>query len=631
MQQGRNQGFEALRHVSNQVDRLIEALTSNGGALSAGRGGGPPAAGVVAAPADGVVVQHFLHLASILQPQELFGAMVNSALAVTGAERGFLMMAEGSKLRFKGGVGIEQGAIAQSAAIRQLIMQVLQAGQARRLGPQEAGGRHVLCAPLKFGRRLDGNERVGGAVYVDAGAAASIGDGQLQLLDQLAGQAGIALENAQIFQKGEQDKSQILRLKDNITKLYGVGQSIASTLILEDLLVLIVDHVVEISRAQRGFIMLLEGPKGGEKKLSFKVGRDARKRSLAEEHFKVSMTLAKRAIDQKKSQIMKEAIGADLSVSMVQMELQSIMCVPLTEKDEVIGIVYVDSQQSNKEFDESDLEIVESLCGQASVSIVNAKLYLEAGERERLSHELNIASRIQMDLLPKEVPPINGLEMHGLLIPALEVGGDYYDFIPHEGTEDSITVAVGDVSGKGVGAGLVMAMARSALRSLVQHEGVPESPLPILRSLNVMLCRDIPRGMFMTLNILVWDAAARTLRYAAAGHEHLIIYRAATGDVEKIKAGGVAGGVLKQASAMYKEEALDLAPGDQVVLYSDGVTEAMDLLHQEFGLDTTVDLVKQHGTDDPKTLCERILAAIVEFRGEADPHDDITLVALRAK
>lgn len=626
------QSLDALRHVSSQVDRLIEAITSNGHRL----GGGPAVGGGGASsPADAVVVQHFLHLASILQPQELFGAMVNSALAVTGAERGFLMMAEGSKLRFKGGVGIDQSTIAspQFGPVRQLIMQVLQAGQARRLAPQESGGRHVLCAPLKFGKRLDGNERVGGAVYVDASPGAAIADAQLQLLDQLAGQAAIALENAQIFQKGDQDRGQILRLKDNITKLYNVGQSLASTLILEDLLVLIVDHVVEISRAQRGFIMLLEGG-GGEaeaKRLSFKVGRDARKRSLNEEHFKVSMTLAKRAIDQKKSQIMKEAIGADLSVSMVQMELQSIMCVPLTEKEDVIGIVYVDSQQSNKEFDESDLEIVESLCGQASVAIVNAKLYLEAGERERLSHELNIASRIQMDLLPKEIPQVAGLDMHGLLIPALEVGGDYYDFIPHEGSEDTVTIAIGDVSGKGVGAGLVMAMARSALRSLVQHEGVPSSPLPILRSLNVMLCRDIPRGMFMTLNILLWDAATRRLKYAAAGHEHLVIYRAATGAVEKIKAGGVAGGVLKQASAMYKEETLQLAPGDQVLLYTDGVTEAMDLLHQEFGLDTVVDLVKQHGGEDPHSLCQRLLDAIIEFRGEADPHDDITLVALKVR
>src|SRR5690606_20364052 len=133
------------------------------------------------------------------------------------------------------------------------------------------------------------NERVGGAVYVDAGPNAAIADAQLQLLDQLAGQAAIALENAQIFQKGDQDRGQILRLKDNITKLYNVGQSLASTLILEDLLLLIVDHVVEISRAQRGFIMLLEGGRGeGEaKRLSFKVGRDARKRSLNEESFKV--------------------------------------------------------------------------------------------------------------------------------------------------------------------------------------------------------------------------------------------------------------------------------------------------------------------------------------------------------
>lgn len=120
------------------------------------------------------------------------------------------------------------------------------------------------------------------------------------------------------------------------------------------------------------------------------------------------MTLARRAIKEKKSQIMKEVIDGDMSVSMMAMELQSIMVVPLTEKENVIGIIYVDSQQSNKEFGDSDLDVVESLCGQASIAIVNAKLYLEAGERERLSHELNLAAKIQMDLLPKEIPRSTG-------------------------------------------------------------------------------------------------------------------------------------------------------------------------------------------------------------------------------
>ena len=384
--------------------------------------------------------------------------------------------------------------------------------------------------------------------------------------------------------------------------------------------------MVDVSRAQRGFIMLVDE----DQKESHFLGRHSRKRLIERDRFSFSSTVIRKAIEEKQSQIHKELPEADLSVSMVAMELKSILCVPLKEKDSVIGLIYVDSQESNKAFDESDREIVESLCGQASVAIVNAKLYEDAKEAERLAHELDIASRIQSDLLPKKLPEINNLEIHGLLVPALEVGGDYFDFIPHEGTIDSLTIAIGDVSGKGVGAGLVMAMCRSALRSLVQHEGTPTTPLPLMQSLNRMMVRDIPRSMFMTLNVVVWHAPTRTAKYTSAGHEHLIVFRAATGEVEVIKGGGIACGVIKEASAGLKENCLTLAPGDQVVLYTDGVTEAMNEEDEQFSLEATVELVKRAGRTDPKTLCEGILKRLDEFRGEADPHDDITLVAFRA-
>ena len=646
------QGFtvDSLRSIAAKVDTLLEALHGNGGA---GRGVGPaapgPAAPGLGAAAEQAVVPHLQRLVSTLEPTKVHQAIVESAVAVGGADRAILFLLEdGKKLRFKAQVGIDPNLLGQPAfaASRELVRQVLQEGRPITLGPQDTAQRGLLhlggiaCLPIVFGLRTEGAERVGGALYVDCGPGRPLGS-PAELLQPLADHAAIALENAFLFQKSDHDVQQIRRLKDNIAKLYEVGQSLNSTLILDELLIRVVDHVVEISRAQRGFVMLREegeaapaGPRGAsaeaaERKLVYKVGRDARQRTIASEQFAYSSTVAQQAISEKRSVVKKELIGGDLSTSMVQMDLQAILCVPLLEKDQVIGLVYVDSQQSNREFDDSDKEIVESLCGQASVAIINAKLYQEATERERLTHELNIAARLQSELLPKKIPQTVGLEMYGFLTPATEVGGDYYDFIPHEGTDRSVTIAIGDVSGKGVGAGLVMAMARSALRSIVQHTGVPRTTLPIMQSLNVMLCRDIPRQMFLTLNLLLWDADARALRYTPAGHEHLIIYRRATGQVEKIKAGGVACGVLESASAMLKEHTLQLAPGDQVLLYTDGVTEAMDLDRKQFGLDQTVELVRRHGAGSPEALCTAIHQAIIAFRGAAKPHDDITLVALR--
>ena len=614
------QGIDALRHVNAQIDRLIEVIHTQPRAPA-------PQAAPAIDPGMAQLPAHLVRLAAILDPNELYETIVRSAVDILQGNRGFLtMLEEGSKLRFKAGFNFDQQVLASPgfAYGRSTIKQVLQGGQPVLLGPDQTGGPYALCVPLRFGKRLDGVERTGGAVLVELNRASD--QSQLQTLQQLADQAAISLENAYIFQRGREGNTQILRLKDNISKLYDVGQSISTTVALDDLLQTIIDNVIDVSRAQRGFIMLVDA----DQKESHFLGRHSRKRLIERDRFSFSSTVIGKAIEERQSQIHKELPEADLSVSMVAMELKSILCVPLKEKDTVIGLIYVDSQESNKAFDESDREIVESLCGQASVAIVNAKLYEEAKEAERLAHELDIASRIQSDLLPKKLPEINNLEIHGLLVPALEVGGDYFDFIPHEGTTDSLTIAIGDVSGKGVGAGLVMAMCRSALRSLVQHEGTPTTPLPLMQSLNRMMVRDIPRAMFMTLNVVVWHAPTRTAKYTSAGHEHLIIFRAATGEVEVIKGGGIACGVIKEASAGLKENCLTLAPGDQVVLYTDGVTEAMNEQDEQFSLEATVELVKRAGRTDPKTLCEGILQRLDEFRGEADPHDDITLVAFRA-
>jgi serine phosphatase RsbU (regulator of sigma subunit) len=638
-----DQQTQYLKQIAQKVDDLLSRLASapppgSGAGASNGNGGDSNAA----------LGTHVIKLASILDPQELLTAIMDSVIALTGAQRGFLMMIEeNNKLRFKIGRNVDQQSLSgqEFGASRTVIKQVITGGEPVLWDSSSGSGdpsssmklmglKSVACVPLKMGMRTEGKARVGGVIYVDStGVQSALTQREMKVLAQLADQAAVAIENAQIFQNSERERSQISRLKENIAKLYEVGRQIGSTLVLDDLLVMIVDNVVSLAQAQRGFVMLIDEEKDGTKQVNFKVGRDSRQRTLAEEHFAFSTTIARKTIDEKKSQMLTSALGGEgesASVSMVEMKLQSIMCVPLIEKDKVVGLVYVDSQQETKEFGQSDVEVIESLCGQAAVAVTNAKLYGAAKDKERIAHELHLGAKIQSDLLPKQIPQVDNLEIYGFMKPAKEVGGDYYDFIPHEGTKRSITVCIGDVSGKGVGAGLVMAMARSALRSLVQRDKVPKSTLPLVQGLNNHLCGDIPRGMFMTVNVLNWDADAKKLRYTPAGHEHILIYRVATKTVERIKAGGVACGVLKQSSAMMKEKELDLKPGDQVVLYTDGVTEAMDKNHKEFELRRLELLVKKEGHRGAKDLCDVVYNAIEEFRGEAEVHDDITLVALKA-
>ena len=631
------QSLSSLRQIAGKVDALIETLTA----------GGSQHPDAVAPPAPQPASQAGPDLLSALHPVllatnpgDVFDRAVEAVAQILGCERAILMLLEeGNKLRFKAGRGIDQQALGggEFARSRDLIKRVLQEGRVTSLeGPElEASGRAgVACAPILLTR--DGRRVIGGALYVDS-THTPFGEGQLRTLSVLVDAAASRLQNmqsqahvAESTSRYEGASMKVEQLRNNITRLYDVGRSINSTLILEDLLELIVDHVLQVSRGQRGCLLLLEG-RGEEERLEYRVGRSVAGQDLSEEEFAYSTTVVEQTLAEGKATVMTDTVGEqDLSLSMVQMELRSIMCVPLEEKGRLLGLVYVDSQQSNHEFEQSDLNIVESLCGQASVAIVNARLYARAKERERIRHELNIAARLQKDLLPTAIPEVKGLSMFGTLTPALEIGGDYYDFIPHEGTEDSLTIAIGDVSGKGVGAGLVMAMARSGLRSLIEHQGSPSSPLSIVKSLNVMLCRGTPPNMFMTFNILIWDGNANTLRYAPAGHEHLLVYRKASKEVEVIRAGGVAGGVLEEANDKLEEHELQLAPGDQVLLYTDGVTECMNPSQKGFGLDATVKLLQAHGASSPKALCSLIEEALERHRGPARMHDDITLVALRA-
>ena len=264
------QGIDALRHVNAQIDRLIEVIHTQPRAPA-------PQAAPAIDPGMAQLPAHLVRLAAILDPNELYETIVRSAVDILQGNRGFLtMLEEGSKLRFKAGFNFDQQVLASPgfAYGRSTIKQVLQGGQPVLLGPDQTGGPYALCVPLRFGKRLDGVERTGGAVLVELNRASD--QSQLQTLQQLADQAAISLENAYIFQRGREGNTQILRLKDNISKLYDVGQSISTTVALDDLLQTIIDNVIDVSRAQRGFIMLVDA----DQKESHFLGRHSRKRLI---------------------------------------------------------------------------------------------------------------------------------------------------------------------------------------------------------------------------------------------------------------------------------------------------------------------------------------------------------------
>ena len=245
-----------------------------------------------------------------------------------------------------------------------------------------------------------------------------------------------------------------------------------------------------------------------------------------------------------------------------------------------------------------------------------------------LEHDLTIASEIQSNLVPKRMLKIPGYDISAYYRPSKEVGGDYYDFITID--EDNEGIIVADVSGKGIPGSLVMSMARAFIRMEAERSR-NTSPADTLIRANRMLAQDIKKGMFVTALYCILNKKTREIRVASAGHNPLVVWRAAADKIELVNPSGIALGFDKGPvfERTIREEKIVLEPGDRIVAYTDGVVEAMNADNQEFGDKRFQDLVQDLGARDSNQLLNLIMKAIDEHRGEAPQSDDITMVTLR--
>src|SRR5215218_8622983 len=256
-----------------------------------------------------------------------------------------------------------------------------------------------------------------------------------------------------------------------------------------------------------------------------------------------------------------------------------------------------------------------------NVAPVWEDLAKEVRERERLEQDLRVARRIQQASLPKEVPELKGWEITPYYRPAREVGGDFYDFLEFE--DGRLGLVVGDATGKGVPAALVMAAARSTLRAVAQAS---ESPGDVLRRANDPLATDIPTNMFVTCFYAILDPKSGSLRYANAGHDLPYLRRRSGDDAEELRATGMPLGLMPGRSYEEKEDAL--GEGDSVLFYSDGLVEAHNPHYELFGLPRLRRLVAEH--DEERLLVDFLMEELYSFVGEGwEQEDDITLVTLR--
>ena len=299
--------------------------------------------------------------------------------------------------------------------------------------------------------------------------------------------------------------------------------------------------------------------------------------------------------------------------------------VPLVSQGELTGWLSLGPRLNEQAYAADSFEMLTALAAQAAPALRVAQLAgaqrTEAVARERVEHELRLAQNIQQSLLPKEAPAVPGWQMGTHYRPAREVGGDFYDFMPFE--DGRIGIVIGDVSGKGMPAALVMATTRSFLRSTGRSGR--RTPGQVLQRVNDLLQPDLPPGMFVTCLYAILNPANGRLVFANAGH-NLPIRRGAEGVLE-LRACGTPLGMLPERD--YDEHEAVIAPGEQVLFYSDGLTEAHDARRAMFGEERLRALMAQHPGHSAE-LINGVLAELAAFTGaDAQQEDDLTLVAVQ--
>jgi serine phosphatase RsbU (regulator of sigma subunit)/anti-sigma regulatory factor (Ser/Thr protein kinase) len=298
------------------------------------------------------------------------------------------------------------------------------------------------------------------------------------------------------------------------------------------------------------------------------------------------------------------------------------LAVPLVSQGELVGLLNLGPRLSDQDYSTDDRKLLDSLAAQAAPALQVAQLVrrqeAEARSRERIEQELRVATMIQQNYLPRELPELPGWDVSAYYRPAREVGGDFYDFIELPG--DRIGIVIGDVTDKGVPAAMVMAATRSVLRASAQRV---VSPGEVLGRVNDLMCPDMPAKMFVTCLYGVLEPATGTFRFANAGH-NLPYVRTGDGSAE-LRATGMPLGLLP--GIVYEETEAQLEPGQTMLLHSDGVAEAHGPAKEMFGFPRLQDVVgSRSGRGE---VIDRVLTELGRFTGsDWEQEDDITLVAL---
>ena len=415
--------------------------------------------------------------------------------------------------------------------------------------------------------------------------------------------------------------SQFSTRNDLLGLISKVGVTLLASTSLKDTLNQVATLVFEAVPADRCVIMLRDEDEEDGMKIA--VARERGKDEQLEE-VRISRTVMEEVMVNNKSVLTSDAQHDPkfASQTMALLGVRSVLAVPLTVNDgDVFGIIYADTPTYENTFGEEHLNILTTLASVASIRVENATLTEARLERERMERELALATEIQQRFQPSAPPQMDNYELQGISFACYEIGGDYYDFVRRENNE--LLVALGDVSGKGTSAALLMSSLHAAIHA---HNSAKIGLGEMVASVNNYLAENTPSNRFITFFAGLLSPDHSRFEYINAGHNPPLVVRA-DGSVEELESGGFPLGIMPGAE--FETGEVTLAIGESVIIFSDGVSEAENPSGEEFGMERLNEVVSRNHERSSAGLRDKIESALSAFTKTAPANDDITLVIVK--
>jgi sigma-B regulation protein RsbU (phosphoserine phosphatase) len=461
-----------------------------------------------------------------------------------------------------------------------------------------------LIIPLRYNRQI-----VGILMLSKPEKVTTLSKPLIRALWVLGDRAGVSLKHTQMLmdlRRESVEKSVLLEL----------GRKMNSILELDKLMDILLDSLQQVVHYDKIAIFLL-GPNTDEIE---RVARRGPFPLFEEKQFlQKGAGLVAWAVEHKKPVIVKD-VSNDSRYFPLYLDTRSEMDVPIIFQNKILGVFNLESNHLNN-FTEGDRRLVQALAGQAAIAIENAWLYTQLKEKQEMEKELRTAQKFQRALLPRRMPEVDGYQFAAIHVPSRLIGGDIYDFIRFG--DGRLGIAIGDVSGKGTPSAILMATLFSMYRGFVR---LGMSVDQMMHDLNNTLKRRISISSFITFFYGELTPKTGEFIYCNAGHCAPIVYRS-TGDITFLEKGGTVLGFVDNVD--YQIGRTTIQPGDTILLFTDGVTEAMNREEEIFGDNSLVEFLRQHATVSPRIALRDLFQTIQEFTGSKRPQDDFTAVLVQ--